>query len=307
MAGEMSVGAFTAVFASLNMMFMIMNEVVSYHLGNMSQHIGKVANLIHLLEREEVIQEEGMPDFAQGIITEDVSFTYPGKKEPAVEQLSLHIKEKETIAIVGANGAGKSTVARLLIGLYQPTQGTVKLGGVNSQHVNPKSLYSQTSAVFQRYQRYQMSLLENVTISHLNTSFCEKSVQEVLDQVAFTHEAVNLQTMLAPEFGGIDLSGGQWQRLAIARGLYRTNEFIVLDEPTAAIDPIEESNVYNQFKRLAQDKTAVLITHRLGSAKFADRIIVMDKGSICEVGTHDELIAHSGHYAHMWQTQAKWY
>jgi ATP-binding cassette subfamily B protein len=113
--------------------------------------------------------------------------------------------------------------------------------------------------------------------------------------------------MLSPEFDGIDLSGGQWQRLAIARGLYRTSNFIVLDEPTAAIDPFEEERIYNQFKRLSRDKCAIVVTHRLGSAKLADRIVVMEDGEIADIGTHSELVNRKGKYADMWEAQAAWY
>ena len=113
--------------------------------------------------------------------------------------------------------------------------------------------------------------------------------------------------MLSPEFDGIDLSGGQWQRVAIARGLYRVNGFIVLDEPTSAIDPIEETRIYTQFQQLARGKCAVVVTHRLGSAKLANRIIVMDAGEIIDTGTHDELLSRPGKYADMWTAQAQWY
>jgi ATP-binding cassette subfamily B protein len=113
--------------------------------------------------------------------------------------------------------------------------------------------------------------------------------------------------MLSREFGGVDLSGGQWQRIAIARGLYRPHDLIVLDEPTAAIDPLEESRLYQKFSEISKDKTAIIVTHRLGSAQIADRIIVLGAGNIIEIGTHEELIKASNHYAKMYQTQAKWY
>lgn len=113
--------------------------------------------------------------------------------------------------------------------------------------------------------------------------------------------------MLSPEFNGIDLSGGQWQRVAIARGLYRANGFIVLDEPTSAIDPVEETRIYGQFQQLAEGKCAVIVTHRLGSAKLAHRVVVMDAGEIVDVGTHDELLSRPGKYADIWAAQAQWY
>ena len=113
--------------------------------------------------------------------------------------------------------------------------------------------------------------------------------------------------MLSPEFDGTDLSGGQWQRVAIARGLYRANGFIILDEPTSAIDPVEETRIYRQFARLAEGKCALVVTHRIGSARLADRIVVMDGGRIVDIGTHEELIARPGQYARMWEAQAQWY
>ncbi len=118
---------------------------------------------------------------------------------------------------------------------------------------------------------------------------------------------LSYDVMLSPEFGGVDLSGGQWQRIAIARGLYRSHEFIVLDEPTAAIDPIEETKIYTMFRDLSKGKCAIIVTHRLGSAKLADRIVVMDNGKIADMGTHEELIARPGKYAEMWAAQAQWY
>jgi len=241
---------------------------------------------------------------------ENISFTYPGKDMPAVKNVSIYIKSGETIAIVGANGAGKSTLVRLLTGLYRPMEGNVSIGGLDTIRTAPASLYKGTSGIFQRYQRYKMTLAENVAISDTVHSPDESQMRAALSEAGFEgyeRGTVKLEDMLAPEFDGIDLSGGQWQRLAIARGLYRTNDFIVLDEPTAAIDPIEETRIYKQFQELAKGKCAIVVTHRLGSAKLAHRIIVMDGGEIIDEGTHDELLSRPGKYADMWEAQAKWY
>ena len=238
---------------------------------------------------------------------DDASFCYPGRDTAAIDGASLSIASGETIAIVGENGAGKSTLVRLLTGLYGPDEGTVTIGGLDSKKIHPSAVFSGISGVFQRYQRYKMTLGDNVTISSATGTPDDDNIQGALDKAEFNEDGLLLDSMLSPEFDGIDLSGGQWQRLAIARGLYRSSDFIVLDEPTAAIDPIEETRIYNQFKRLAKDKSAIIVTHRLGSTKLADRIVVMDAGKIVDSGTHDELIARPGKYAEMWMAQAAWY
>ena len=306
MAGEITVGAFAAVFSSINTIFYLMQELFNVHMRNMNRDICKVANFVRMLDIPERTGVNDTIDFTKGIEASGVSFTYPGRDEPAVCNVSLNIAKNETIAIVGENGAGKSTLVRLLTGIYRPGEGKVIVGGLDTSESSPASLYKGISGVFQKYQRYKMTLGENVSISDVNIETDALRVQSSLEE-ANAEYSIGLESMLSPEFDGIDLSGGQWQRLAIARGLYRTNEFIVLDEPTSAIDPIEETIIYKQFQRLAKDKCAVVVTHRLGSAKLAHRIIVMDGGRIIDMGTHEELLSRQGKYADMWAAQAKWY
>lgn len=307
MSGEISVGAFAAVFAALGSIFGWMQAMITQHLGNMIKYFGKVYHFLRVMDMPEVSGVEAKPDLSKGVIAKNICFTYPGRDEPAVKNVSLTIAKDETIAIVGENGAGKSTLVRLLTGIYRPSEGTIILGGLDTMNTAPKSLYQGISGVFQKYQRYKMTLGENVTISNTKTELDDVRVESVLCEAGAELEGIVLTDMLSPEFEGIDLSGGQWQRLAIARGLYRINGFIVLDEPTAAIDPIEETRVYTQFQQLAVGKCAVIVTHRLGSAKLANRIVVMNAGKIVDIGTHDELLNRSGKYADMWKAQAVWY
>jgi len=307
MSGLITIGAFAAVFAALNRIFYVMDELLIWNLGYVTKNVGKIANYMRVLDMEETDGANGTPDFSQGIVAENISFFYPGRDEPSIKNLSLNIADGETIAIVGENGAGKSTLVRLLTGIYRPDSGLVKIGGLDSAEIHPNALYKGISGVFQRYQRYKMTLKENVAISDTSSVADAAKIQSAIDKSEFNEPAADMDTMLSPEFEGIDLSGGQWQRLAIARGLYRENAFIVLDEPTAAIDPIEEARIYNQFKQLSKDKCAIVVTHRLGSAKLADRVVVMDNGEIVDMGTHDELATRPGKYADMWTAQAEWY
>ncbi|MCL2007069.1 MAG: ABC transporter ATP-binding protein/permease [Treponema sp.] len=314
MSGEISIGAFTAVFASLGMIFSIMQEVVTRDLGVMNRDIGKLKNLIMVMDMPERAgmehnKSDDLIDFSLGIVAEDLSFRYPGREEDAVKDVSLSIAQGQTLAIVGENGAGKTTLVRLLTGLYHPRSGRVIIGGLDSRGMAGPGLFKGISAVFQKYQRYKMTLKENVFLSDTGPAPDNTVILNAVNEAGLELEdgRLKLDTMLSPEFDGIDLSGGQWQRLAIARRLYRSNGFIVLDEPTAAIDPIEETRIYRQFRQLAEGKSALLVTHRLGSARLAHSIIVMDGGRITDRGTHEELLSRPGKYANMWKAQARWY
>ncbi len=167
------------------------------------------------------------------------------------------------------------------------------------------------SGVFQKFQKYQMTLRENVMISDLDTEREDGTLLETLKKADVDIESQSypdgLETMLSREFDGVDLSGGQWQRVSIARGINRDSKVIVLDEPTAAIDPIEETKIYKKFKEISDERTTVLVTHRLGSARIADRIVVMENGRVAEIGTHDELIHKKGTYYVLFKSQAQWY
>lgn len=314
MGGDISIGAFAAVFASIGTMFNVMEEIVSQHFGNMTKNIGTVRNFIRFLDLPEREGKDLPVNPGNGIALDHVSFRYPGVESNALSEVSLEVKKGETIAIVGANGAGKSTLMQLMMRLYLPTAGSVRIDGIDTTEASPQSVYRRISAVFQNYQRYKMTLANNIDISdpadedqatvNRNIAIASEKAGSHLDQNRFPQ---GYETMLSREFGGVDLSGGQWQRIAIARGFYRDHELLILDEPTAAIDPIEETRVYEKFREISSGKTAIIVTHRLGSTKIADRIIVMAHGQIVETGTHEELMRQGGHYAEMYATQAKWY
>jgi ATP-binding cassette subfamily B protein len=326
MAGEISIGAFAALANSISALYGVMEEVVCYHLGMLAQDLGALRNYVRFMEMEERGGAERTPEAGCDITLEGVSFSYPGAEKPAVKDISLRIQNGETLAIVGENGSGKSTLVRLITGLYSPAEGAVRYGKDRTEDLSLPSLSTRTSGVFQKYQKYQMTLEENLTISRTDTAEtpagkpawpkadCEvlrARLDEVCEQAGVERGSgvfpQGYDTMLSREFDGVDLSGGQWQRVAIGRGFYREHDLIVLDEPTAAIDPYEETRIYRRFADISKGKTAIIVTHRLGSVRLADRIVVMKEGRLVESGSHEELAAAGGEYARLYASQEQWY
>lgn len=311
LSGEISVGAFAAIYNSIGMLFGIMEEFTS-RIGTHSNNFGLIRNFLRFLDMPSDNRANLVISKKYGITMENVSFKYPNAEKDALRNINLKIKPGERIAIVGENGSGKTTLVKLLIGLYKPTEGSVKIGETDVNTVSYKSLFGKVSGVFQKYQRYAFTLKENVSISDLTSEYSDEKIEKMLVQNNIDKNNKDIfpngiDTMLSREFDGIDLSGGQWQRIAIARGLYRESDIIVLDEPTAALDPIEESAVYTKFVEIAKNKTAIIVTHRMGSAKIAERIVVMNNGQIAEIGSHDELMSNGRLYYDMYTAQATWY
>ena len=306
--GFISVGAFAAVFSSISTLIMFMNDAIGNYLGSLFDNVGVLKKYLEFFELPEDSGTPGEIGWMEGIKVEHLSFTYPGADEMALKDISFEIRAGETVALVGENGAGKTTLARILLGILSPEKGCVQVDGKDLFSVNPEGRRKYVSAVFQNFNRYQMSLQENIEISAENSE--EKRLKESILQSELTVDErfeKGYDTMLSREFDGIDLSGGQWQRVALARGLYRESRCMVLDEPTSAIDPIEEGVLFRKFQNIIKNKMGVIVTHRLGSAKIADRIIVLQRGKLVEQGTHDELMKQNGYYATLYREQAKWY
>ena len=305
---------FQAVSGILDPMYLIVLA-----LRQLGESSGYASDLRHFLDLPEYSAPSADPTkntrpfpkpLRQGIVAKNVTYTYPGSETPALHNLNLEINAGEKVAIVGENGSGKTTFVRLLLGLYRPDSGAILADGIDYRDIEPHLLYHSYSAVMQSYVRYHFSFAENIALSEVQTKEQKRAVHRAAVQVgADITDSLpqGYDTLIGPEMGGIDLSGGQWQRVALARAFFRNSEVLVLDEPTAALDPMAELAIFERFRELAAGRTALMIAHRLGIARLADRILVFRGGTVIEEGTHDQLLREGGEYAEMFESQARWY
>lgn len=255
------------------------------------------------------VPEEGFEKIS--IEFDHVSFAYPGMEEKKVlDDVSFSVSAGEKIALVGINGAGKSTLVKLMSGLYLPTSGAVRINGIDTKDMNRRELMAHEAAIFQQPYLTDYSIGENVTFSE---TYEEKKVLDVLKQAGLSEKAASLPDGIHTCLGkhvdeaGISLSGGEAQKLLLARALYRNPSLVLLDEPTAALDALAETAVYETYSENMKGRTAVFISHRLASTKFCDRILLLSGGRIAEEGTHEELMQKNGEYAALFNVQAKYY
>lgn len=241
----------------------------------------------------------------------DVSFAYPNTTEYVLRHINYRMEGQKKISIVGENGAGKSTFIKLLMRLYDPTEGEILLNGINIKEIPIQDYYALFSVVFQDYQLIGFNLGEQITSSD---TFDEEKVLQILSEVQFNHKMENLQKGLATSMlkyfddQGIELSGGESQKIAIARALFKDGKILILDEPTSALDPLAEYEIYSQFHKMTQGKLTFYISHRLSSCRFCDEIMVLEHGEIVQLGHHDKLILdEKGKYFEMFKAQAKYY
>lgn len=261
------------------------------------------------LDYEGTLPVEKRDDNKFELAFKDVSFKYPGSEEYILKNVSLKFNIGERVALVGLNGAGKTTLIKLLLRFYEPTEGEITLNGINISKYDYDEYMTIFSVVFQDFNLFDFPLDEVIASS---TDVDKEKVSKVIDMVGIRELVETMpdkeHTLLGNENGtGIGLSGGEAQKVAIARALYKDAPFVILDEPTAALDPVAEAEVYENFDKLVGSKTSIYISHRMSSCKFCDRIVVLDEGKIAEEGNHKDLLAHDGIYAKLYNTQAAYY
>jgi ATP-binding cassette, subfamily B, bacterial len=276
-----------------------------------------LSNLDEFLNLEPKLKEPMYPKpfpqpIQQGIVVHQVDFQYAHSSRPALRGISLTIRPGEVIALVGGNGSGKTTLTKLLCRLYEPTDGQITIDGINIRDFSIEELRQQIGVIFQDYVRYDLTVQENIWVGNINLSPHDRRIQQAAQHSDAEGMIQTLPDGYATWLGrsfcqGEELSGGQWQKLALARAFLRDAQLIVLDEPTSALDPAAEEAVFENFRRLIRGRSAILISHRLSTVKMADQIYVMDQGRIVESGTHQELVQRHGTYAHLFKLQAKAY
>jgi len=248
----------------------------------------------------------------KGFEFRDVSFAYPGSPRLILNHLNFHLHPGERVALIGENGQGKTTIVKLITRLYDPTEGQILLDGVDLREYDLEDLYREIGVIFQDFMRYEMTARENIAVGKVeelgNRELLKAAAEKSLADEVVSQLPLQYEQMLGRRFdGGVDLSGGEWQKVALARAYLRDAQLLILDEPTAALDARSEFEVFRRFAELTAGKMALFISHRFSTVRMADRIVVLENGNIAEEGSHDQLTSVGGRYAEMFELQASSY
>lgn len=315
-SGDFTIGDLTFLSASFRRLRTLLESL----LVGFSQVAGQALYLDDLFSFFQIKPEIYTPDhprpfphpIREGFVFEDVGFRYPDAERWAVRNLSFTLRAGEVLALVGENGAGKTTLVKLLSRLYDPDEGRILLDGHPLSEYDLHELRANTGVIFQDFVRYFLSAADNIAVGRIEARddrerIADAARRSVADEV-IAKLPKGYEQMLGKLFkGGVDLSGGEWQKIAIARAYMRDAQLLILDEPTAALDARSEFEVFQRFKELSHAKTAVLISHRFSTVRMADRIMVLEGGRIVEIGSHGDLVAAGGHYAELFELQAAGY
>ncbi len=317
--GKLGVGIFIALSKAIYDVVNLMYNELGYSVLSMSRYIAFFKDLTAFAALEETEGTNDLPAeeafYFESLKLDHVFFRYPGTENYILKDMCMEIKSGQHYSFVGENGAGKTTVIKLFTGLYDEYEGTILLNGRDLKSYAPAQIKSVFSNVYQDFARYQDTVANNILIGNIRKMEdreTHRQMEEYARSLGIYEELSSLpqgfDTPLGKlESGSVDLSGGQWQRIAMARSLINPAPVQILDEPTAALDPISESKLYEEFEHISKGRTAIFISHRLGSTKLADKIYVLKDGSVLESGRHSELMEQNGLYRQMYESQKSWY
>ena len=313
-SGIISIGMFIALIGAVISLSQRLSWGVNslvFEMTRNSEWLKDLTQFMALEMQSGATDAPALMDFKK-IEFKNVKFTYPGTDKTVLNGVSFTIEKGRHYSFVGENGAGKTTITKLITGLYNNYEGDILVDNVNLRDIHHSKLKGLTSVVFQDFARYSITLYDNIAMGDIQNHENRKKVEEAVDLVGLSEAVKNLKHGLDTPLGkvmedGVDLSGGQWQRTAMARSVINPAPLKILDEPTAALDPVAESTVYKNFEKITKGETTIFISHRLGSTKLADTIFVLSDGKIAEQGSHTELMQKNGIYNEMFTTQAQWY
>ena len=315
-AGRLTIGTFYFLITAIMQASSNIQQVFSTLSGIADQALF-LTDLLAFFEMRPTIQSKpnALPaprPIRQGFEFRNVSFHYPGNERLVIDHLNFHLHPAERVALIGENGQGKTTIVKLITRLYDPTEGQILLDGIDLREYDLEDLYREIGVIFQDFMRYEMTARENIAVGKIEQiedvpALTDAAHKSLADEVVARLPA-KYEQMLGRRFeGGVDLSGGEWQKLALARAYLRDSQLLILDEPTAALDARSEYQVFQRFAELTTGKMALFISHRFSTVRMADRIVVLENGRIVEEGTHEKLTHMGGRYAEMFELQAASY
>jgi ATP-binding cassette, subfamily B, bacterial len=316
LAGAITLGMFTFLTGAFSRSRSYIENILS-SFNDISEETMYLKDLFDFFEIQPTIHPAAasLPaprPIRDGFVFENVTFAYPGAERPVVENINFHLNAGEKVALIGQNGAGKTTLVKLMARLYDPTEGRILLDGVDLRDYDVEDVRREIGVIFQDYMRYDAIVRENIGFGNVGALSEERRIRDAafksLAQSVIEKLPAGIDQMVGRRFdGGVDLSGGEWQKLALARAYMRDAQLIILDEPTATLDARAEYEVFLRFADLTRGRMAVLISHRFSTVRMADRILVLANGQIQEQGTHSELLKVKGHYAELFELQAAGY
>ena len=314
--GALTIGTLTFLAGSFRQLRCLLENILS-RFSTVSQGAIYLRDFFEFFEIEPKIAVAPKPisfpnPIKHGFTFEDVGFRYHNSDKWANRHLNFTLQAGEKLALVGENGAGKTTLVKLLARLYDPTEGRILLDGIDLREYDIMDLRRNTGIIFQDFLRYQMSFAQNIAVGNIdeqhNRTLIEQSAEKSLANLLASKLPGQYEQALGRRFNnGIELSGGEWQKVALARAYMKDAQLLILDEPTSALDARAEYEVFQRFAELTKGKSAVLISHRFSTVRMADRILVLDKGELIQIGSHEELLRQQGRYAELFHLQAQGY